>query len=69
MKATFWDVKEKKKVETKVTEAVEYANGRHAFKGKTADGRNLTVFVSKAKYDEFCAGKGKSCGTKKCGKK
>ena len=55
MKHTFYDVKEKTKVEAEVTEKVTYGkpgNERYAFKGKTADGRNLTAFVGKAKWDE-----------------
>ncbi len=56
MKHSFYDVKEKKKVEADVTERVVYGEeGKHryAFKAKTKDGRNLTAFVGKAKYDEF----------------
>ena len=54
MKHSFYDVKAKSKVEAKVTEKVTYGkkgNERYAFKAKTADGRNLTAFVSKDKWD------------------
>ena len=50
MKATFYDVKTRTKVEAEVTEKVKYDNNRYAFKAKTSDGRNLTKFVSKADY-------------------
>ncbi len=55
MKHTFYDVKSKAKVEAEVTEKVTYdaaGTTRYAFKGKTADGRSLTAFVNKAKWDE-----------------
>ncbi len=55
MKASFYDVKKKEIVETEVTDKKEYTvNGktRYALKGKTADGRNLTKFASKADYDK-----------------
>ncbi len=54
MKHTFYDVKAKAKVEADVTEKVTYGTDkapRYAFKGKTADGRNLTAFVSKTVFD------------------
>ena len=54
MKHTFYDVKAKAKVEAEVTEKVTYGdsgNERYAFKGKTADGRSLTAFVSKVIWD------------------
>ena len=51
MKATFYDVKQREKVEAEVTEKVAYPNGRFALRAKTADGRNLTKFVKKADYD------------------
>ncbi len=56
MKHSFYDVKEKKKVEVDVTEKVIYGEKgkeRYAFKAKTKDGRNLTAFVSKVNYDKF----------------
>ena len=52
MKSTFYDVKMKQKVEAEVTDKVKYPNGRHALKGKTDDGRNLTKFVSKADFEK-----------------
>lgn len=55
MKATFYDVKERKSVEATVVEKVVYGKAgseRYAFKGKTEDGRNLTKFVSKADWDQ-----------------
>jgi hypothetical protein len=55
MKHNFYDVKAKQKVTTDVIEKVTYGaagNERYAFKGKTADGRNLTAFVSKAVWDK-----------------
>ncbi len=54
MKATFYDVKLRKKVDADVTEKVKYGkagNERFAFKAKTSDGRNLTKFVSKKDWD------------------
>lgn len=53
MKHSFYDVKIKKKVSAEVTQKVTYGpkgNERYAFKAKTADGRNLTVFVAKAAW-------------------
>lgn len=50
MEHSFYDVKAKAKVTAKVTEKATYGakgNERYAFKAKTADGRNLTAFVSK----------------------
>ena len=55
MKATFYDVKLRKKVDADVTEKVTYGQGtkiRYAFKAKTSDGRNLTKFVSKADWEK-----------------
>ena len=53
MDHTFYDVKTKQKVTAEVTEFVSYGDEgrkRYAFKGKTADGRNLTAFVSEADW-------------------
>jgi len=50
----FYDVKEKKAVTAAITEFVTYGKDgrtRYAFRGKTADGRNLTAFVSKEKWE------------------
>ncbi len=52
----FYDVKAKAKVKTAITECVVYGketNPRYAVRGVTKDGRALTCFVSKAKYDEI----------------
>ena len=68
MKASFWDVKARKKVETEVLECVTYPNGRTAFKGQTKDGRPLTLFCSKdaaAKFKKDGGKCGKACGCKK----
>lgn len=56
MKHVFYDVKEKQKVEREISEAVVYGDAsrpRYAFRAKTADGRNLTAFVSKETFDSF----------------
>lgn len=56
MKATFYDVKLRKKVEAEVADKVEYGkegNKRYAIRGKTSDGRNLTKFVGKADWDKI----------------
>jgi len=53
MRAEFYDVKLRKKVEAEVVEKVVYGDKgkeRYAFKAKTDDGRNLTKFVSKADF-------------------
>ncbi|MHB0937965.1 MAG: hypothetical protein ACYDCO_08905 [Armatimonadota bacterium] len=55
MKTTFYDVKERKKVEADVTDKVVYGEEgrkRYALRGKTADGRMLTKFVSKDDWDK-----------------
>ena len=54
MKAVFFDVKTRKKVEAEVTQKVKYGKAgreRYAFRGKTSDGRNLTKFVKKSDWD------------------
>ena len=54
MTDTFYDVKAKTKVEAEVIGKVVYGEGtkqRYALKAKTADGRNLTKFVGKDKFD------------------
>lgn len=56
MKASFYDVKARTKIETDVTGKKEYVvNGgtRYAIQGKTADARTLTKFVSKADYEKM----------------
>ena len=55
MKHKFYDVKTKSHVETEILECVTYETKSHtsyAFKGKTADGRSLTAFVSKAVWEK-----------------
>jgi len=55
MKESFYDVKTREKVDAEVTEKVKYGepgNERYAFRAKTSDGRNLTKFVSKDKWDK-----------------
>lgn len=56
MKMKFYDVKTRNSVETEVTEKKEYQSRgqvRYAVRGKTADGRSLTRFISKAEYDKL----------------
>ena len=51
----FYDVKKKTSVTTAITECKVYGEGtrvRYAVCGKTADGRNLTAFVTKAVWDK-----------------
>lgn len=53
--AKFYDVKLKKSVERPVIDKMEYGEEgkkRYALKGKTTDGRSLTVFCSKEVYDK-----------------
>lgn len=55
MKMKFYDVKTRMAVDAEVTERKEYTvkgKTRYAVRGKTADGRPLTKFVSKADYDK-----------------
>ena len=55
MQHKFYDVKARSHITTDVTEKVSYGEKgkeRYAFRGKTADGRNLTAFVSKAVWDK-----------------
>jgi hypothetical protein len=55
MKAEFYDVKERKKVNVDVTEKVTYGEDkrkRFALRAKTSDGRNLTKFVGKADWEK-----------------
>ena len=54
MKATFYDVKKREKIQAAVTEKVKYGEKgreRYAFRAKTSDGRNLTRFVSKSEWE------------------
>jgi len=51
----FYDVKARTKVKRPVTKKETYGekgNERYAFKAQTEDGRNLTAFVSKDKWDK-----------------
>ncbi len=55
MKASFYDVKAREKVQAEITEKVKYGDKgreRFAFRAKTSDGRNLTRFVSKGEWDK-----------------
>ena len=57
-KQEFYDVKAKAKVKADVVATKQFANGRYAVLGKTADGRDLYRFVTKAAFD--------ACDAKKC---
>ena len=55
MKHNFYDVKTKSSVSADVLEKVSYGkpgNERYAFRAQTADGRNLTAFVSKDTWEK-----------------
>jgi hypothetical protein len=55
MKSTFYDVKNKQKVEADVTEKVTYGEAgrlRYALRAQTPDGRTLTKFVSKDEWEK-----------------
>lgn len=52
VKATFYDVKKRVKVDVEVVAKVKYPNGRCALRGKTSDGRNLTKFIKQADFDK-----------------
>lgn len=52
----FYDLKAKAKVESMVLSKEKYGTDerpRYALKGKTADGRPLSTFVSKEVFDKF----------------
>jgi len=52
----FYDLKAKAKVEADVLSKEKYGTDerpRYALKGRTADGRPLSTFVSKEVYDQF----------------
>ena len=56
MKHKFYDVKTKQAVTTEVLDGATFTTAKrisYAFKGKTADGRSLTAFVSKDVFDKF----------------
>lgn len=53
MKASFYDVKLRQKIDAEVVGKTTYTvkgRTRYALKGKTSDGRNLTKFVSEADF-------------------
>lgn len=53
--AQFYDVKARKKVKVPVVGKIVYGEKgreRYALRAQTADGRNLTKFVSKADFDK-----------------
>ncbi|MBR2345594.1 MAG: hypothetical protein IKA71_07420 [Lentisphaeria bacterium] len=55
MQHKFYDVKTKQHVTTEVLECVTFKSEKrtsYAFKGKTADGRNLFSFVNKEVWDK-----------------
>ena len=55
MKATFYDVKLREKVEVEVVGKTTFlvkGQARYALRGETSDGRALTRFVKKEVYDE-----------------
>jgi len=68
MKAKFYDVKARAKVETEIVDCIDYPNGRSAFKGLTKDGRALTLFCSKEAAEKYRAENG-GCKCKKACKK
>ena len=53
MKVEFYDVKAKAKVKAEPVAKKQFANGRYAVLGKTADGRDLYRFVKKEDFDEY----------------
>ena len=58
-KITFYDVKVRQKVEisdsdvVKVTFTTKNGQTRYGLRAKTADGRNLTKFISKSEWDSL----------------
>lgn len=75
MKAEFYDVKDRKKVEVEVAFKKKTDKGRCMVYGKTADGRALPKFIKEAEYDttyKAVAEEGKAAAKpacKKCCKK
>jgi len=51
MKAEFYDVKSRTKIEAEVKCKVKYANGHYGIFGETPDGRKLPKFVSEEAYN------------------
>ena len=69
MKVEFYDVKAKAKVKAEPVAKKQFANGRYAVLGKTADGRDLYRFVKKEDFDKCAAPVCKACAKKACAKK
>ena len=51
MKAEFYDVKTRTKIEAEVKYKVKYENGHYAIFGEAPDGRKLPKFVSEDAYN------------------
>lgn len=51
MKAEFYDVKSRTKIEAEVKYKVKYENGHYGIVGETKDGRKLPKFVSEDAYN------------------
>ena len=51
MKAEFYDVKSRTKIEAEVKSKVKYENGHYAIFGEAPDGRRLPKFVSEDAYN------------------
>ena len=51
MKAEFYDVKSRTKIEAEVKYKVKYENGHYGIVGETKDGRKLPKFVSEEAYN------------------
>ena len=64
MAITFYDVKIRKKVEipeaqvVKTTFTTKNGQTRYGLRAKTADGRNLTKFISKTEWEKLTLPKG-----------
>jgi len=69
MKVEFYDVKAKAKVKAEPVAKKQFANGRYAVLGKTADGRDLYRFVKKEDFDKCAAPVCKACCKKAAAKK
>ena len=58
MKAEFYDVKSRTKIEAEVKYKVKYENGNYGIVGEAPDGRKLPKFVSEEAYNTtYKAGK------------
>ena len=51
MKAEFYDVKSRTKIEAEVKYKVKYENGHYGIVGEAPDGRKLPKFVSEEAYN------------------